>query len=471
MAEVYRKLKQRLEEFPIPVVDGKGILEFLQIVFNEQEAEMLSKFESFTNALTIEDFAHKNGYEISVVRKVFSNLARRNLIHYERKGGRIYFGIQPLVVGIFEAFFLTWREQNPDTLAPAAKAFEDYFNAGFYKVASGSKSPWARIIPSMNSLDPIITRNPELYYKGKIDITFREKLRRIGAIVTWAGRIMLRKIFAGQVAEVFSILKSDGLSVIKRLMASSGVKGKQIQTSQEEENIPKAIKQKIIRINENIPATVNIHPYEVIRHYIEEATTLSISPCACRKAARLLDENYEEIRKVNCKFPIENTCLRLRYGPQLADKYMLKGERLISKAEAIEILNQCEKAGLVHCSYNCREKIDFICNCCPCCCKILGTMIKYHQKYRAFVESNFQPIHQKTECIKCGNCTEICPVHAISRDKEGFPIIDLETCIGCGSCVTNCPKKALILQKVKNQRPAIDTIEAYLNFANQKIKR
>ena len=54
MLDVYTKLRQRLEEFAIPCVSGKGILEFLRIIFTKQEAEMLSKFKLFNISLTVE---------------------------------------------------------------------------------------------------------------------------------------------------------------------------------------------------------------------------------------------------------------------------------------------------------------------------------------------------------------------------------------------------------------------------------
>jgi len=469
MSDVYRKLKQRLEDFPIPAVPGKGVLEFLRLAFTEQEAEMLSKFPSFISSLTIEDFARQNGYNVRTARVVFYNLARRNLIRYERKEGKEYFGLQPLVVGIYEAFFSTWKEQNPDTLAPAAKAMEDYFNGGFYKIISNSKSPWARIIPSMGAVYSLITQNSEYYHNIELKITLIDQIRRFGAFVKYGSRFIIQKIFSGRVSETFNILKFDGFPAIKRIISLLGVRTKRVLIFPKNMNIESSLKQKIVKIDKEIPVILKIYPYEVIRYYIEKATAFISSPCACRKANRLLDETYEEFQKGKCKFPVENTCIHLRYGDQIAGKYELRGGHIISKEEALTILNQCEKAGLVHCSYNSRERIEFICNCCPCCCKILGTMIKYHQKYRAFVESNFQPIHQKIECVKCNNCARLCPVHAISPDNEGFPIIDLDICIGCGVCVTNCLRKALKLKKVKNQRPAIDTIEAYLNFANQKI--
>jgi Pyruvate/2-oxoacid:ferredoxin oxidoreductase delta subunit len=346
---------------------------------------------------------------------------------------------------------------------------DEYFKDIFQKAASNSRSPWARIIPSLGAIEAIITENPEYYDERKITII--NLIRRIGEIAKYGARNLMKKLISGKISDVINTLKSDGLSVASRITSLSGLRTRPIKYSPIKKNGTKPKIEKTIPINEKIPMILKIYPYEVIRQYIEQATTISVTPCPCRKVNRLLDETCDETLKIRCKFLVEDTCLHLRYEDQVVNKYNLKGGHIISKEEALNILNQCEKAGLVHTSFNSSEKIEFVCNCCPCCCGILGTMTKHHQKYRAFVESNFQPIHQKTQCIKCTKCMQICPVHAISQNEEGFPIIDLEICIGCGVCVTNCSKKALKLVKIRNRFPAIDTIEALVKFSNQKVKK
>jgi Fe-S-cluster-containing hydrogenase component 2 len=42
-------------------------------------------------------------------------------------------------------------------------------------------------------------------------------------------------------------------------------------------------------------------------------------------------------------------------------------------------------------------------------------------------------------CTQCGECIEICPAGAISRDKAGVVRIDKKLCVGCLSCVSYCP--------------------------------
>ena len=49
----------------------------------------------------------------------------------------------------------------------------------------------------------------------------------------------------------------------------------------------------------------------------------------------------------------------------------------------------------------------------------------------------------KEKCIGCGTCVSICPVGAISFDKDGKAVIDKTKCIHCGACEASCPVGAI----------------------------
>lgn len=51
----------------------------------------------------------------------------------------------------------------------------------------------------------------------------------------------------------------------------------------------------------------------------------------------------------------------------------------------------------------------------------------------------------KEKCIGCGTCVSICPVGAISFDKDGKSVIDKTKCIHCGACEASCPVSAIKL--------------------------
>lgn len=49
----------------------------------------------------------------------------------------------------------------------------------------------------------------------------------------------------------------------------------------------------------------------------------------------------------------------------------------------------------------------------------------------------------KRKCISCGTCIEVCPVGAISWDKDGKAKIDSKKCIKCHTCEGMCPVSAI----------------------------
>jgi len=47
------------------------------------------------------------------------------------------------------------------------------------------------------------------------------------------------------------------------------------------------------------------------------------------------------------------------------------------KEEALKILRETEEAGLVHSSGNYRDGVEYICNCCICCCGIMRVIAEF----------------------------------------------------------------------------------------------
>jgi len=116
---------------------------------------------------------------------------------------------------------------------------------------------------------------------------------------------------------------------------------------------------RVIPIEQTLTPTMNVFPFEVASKYVRDNSPITVSMCYCRHEKRLLDKG--------CKYPDE-VCLQ---GP-FAEFVKERGfGREIDKTEALDILKKSAAAGLIHTSSNTRERIDFICNCCTCCCGIL----------------------------------------------------------------------------------------------------
>ena len=57
-----------------------------------------------------------------------------------------------------------------------------------------------------------------------------------------------------------------------------------------------------------------------------------------------------------------------------------------------------------------------------------------------------KPVINYKECVKCGECSRVCPPKVISMENKG-PVIDLDHCIRCFCCHELCPKKAVDLKR------------------------
>ena len=56
------------------------------------------------------------------------------------------------------------------------------------------------------------------------------------------------------------------------------------------------------------------------------------------------------------------------------------------------------------------------------------------------------------KCFSCGSCVALCPVEAISLDKDSAVRFDKEKCVGstCSICVDACPARAIKSVKQTN---------------------
>jgi electron transport complex protein RnfB len=194
-----------------------------------------------------------------------------------------------------------------------------------------------------------------------------------------------------------------------------------------------------------------ILPYEDVKAIIETGKTFRIRGCICRVQQDLIGRR-------KCDFPLEN-CITI-YG---AEREASPGD--ISREEALAVLDEAEKAGLVHTASNVMEEITYICNCCGCCCGILRGFNEWGVD-TAIARANYFSVIDPGKCTGCGICVERCQVGATALDN-GVARIRLERCIGCGLCVTGCPAEAAALRR----RPEPEIVEPPRDYASWEKAR
>lgn len=196
---------------------------------------------------------------------------------------------------------------------------------------------------------------------------------------------------------------------------------------------------RVIPVQEAIPLEIEVFPYESAAELLGAARSWAVGPCICRLQRSLLGEA--------CDAPLE-ACLW--FAPvEDAFRHTTVG-RAISREEALGILRVAADAGLVHTTGNRREGLDYICNCCACCCGVLRGLVEGGHA-AALTRSAFHAVAHGDLCVGCGDCEARCHFRAVRVDG-GVAAVSEERCVGCGLCVAACPSGALRLER----RPAFD---------------
>jgi len=201
---------------------------------------------------------------------------------------------------------------------------------------------------------------------------------------------------------------------------------------------------RVIPIQEKIEYTPGVLPYEKIYEMIDWANVVGITHCSCRELHQNCDAPREGcmIFDDTCNFLVERGFARY-----------------LTKEEMKQKVREFNKAGLVLQVNNTRNRLEFICSCCPCCCQFLR-VVKDFTNPRAITRSAFVPVWDMENCSGCGTCGERrCPMKAIEMvDKK--PVMKIVRCIGCGLCVTGCPNNARHLERsIEVPEPPADAME------------
>jgi len=192
---------------------------------------------------------------------------------------------------------------------------------------------------------------------------------------------------------------------------------------------------RVIPIQEEMQSVTEIYPYEKISEFIDREDFFAAAKCYCRHHTDLMG------RECEAKGVPEYSCMSFGDVARFVVKHGYGKE--ITQDEARTILDECEKAGLVHCTNNVSDMMTFICNCCGCCCGIFRMLVKY-QNPKAVALANFVVQASVEDCSGCGDCLERCQVQALTLEDD-VVAIDASRCIGCGLCSTTCPTGCLEL--------------------------
>lgn len=198
-------------------------------------------------------------------------------------------------------------------------------------------------------------------------------------------------------------------------------------------------------VNETILSEENslhVLDYERASEVIKTAETIGIGICYCR-------HKMQHVGK-NCEAELE-ICMTFNGS---ADSLVRHGiAREADAAEGLDLLQKARDTNLVQFGENVRERVNFICNCCGCCCEALIAAKRFGFLHPVHT-TNFIPVIHSENCNGCGKCVSLCPVEAMTlvssndsvRPTSKIARLEEDICLGCGVCRTGCNKNALELK-------------------------
>jgi NAD-dependent dihydropyrimidine dehydrogenase PreA subunit len=187
---------------------------------------------------------------------------------------------------------------------------------------------------------------------------------------------------------------------------------------------------------------LHVLDYERASDVIRSAAHIGIGTCYCR---------HKMAHKGRaCAAPMEICMTFNATGGSLVRHGFARG---VDAVEALDLLDVAYAHGLVQFGENVREKVNFICNCCGCCCEAMIAHRRFSVLHPVHT-TNFLPEFDGERCKGCGRCVSACPVEAVSLVSAHDPAhakrkrssLDEDLCLGCGVCVRSCPQGAIALK-------------------------
>jgi len=230
-----------------------------------------------------------------------------------------------------------------------------------------------------------------------------------------------------------------------------------------------ALAREVARVQEAPPAgkaggadDLHVLDYERAGHIIESAFARAVVLCYCRHKMQHLGKA--------CDAPLQ-ICMAFN----TAGDYLIRRgySRAYEASEVLALLDQAYEHNLVQFAENASERVNFICNCCGCCCEALTAAREFAYLHPVHTTA-FLPAADETTCSACGTCAKACPVGAIAVGEAaaggngGGPAgatarVDADRCLGCGICVRVCARGAMHLQ------PRAQRVITPLNSAHRAV--
>jgi ferredoxin len=190
-----------------------------------------------------------------------------------------------------------------------------------------------------------------------------------------------------------------------------------------------------------IEGALEVLDYERASHVVETAVHIGVGICYCR-------HKMDHMGRA-CAAPM-NICMTFNNSAASLTRH--GHARAVDTAECLDLLAEAHERGLVQFGENVQQRVNFICNCCGCCCEAMIAARRFGHLHPVHT-TNFLPSNDAKLCTGCGKCVSACPVEAMTlvsandpeKPKRKAARLDEDLCLGCGVCVPACPEGGITL--------------------------
>jgi len=213
--------------------------------------------------------------------------------------------------------------------------------------------------------------------------------------------------------------------------------------------------------------SLEVLDYERASQIIRDSSHLAVGLCYCR-------HKMQHVGRA-CDAPLE-ICMTCSTAAAALVRHGYA--RPIDAMEGLDLLQKARDLNLVQFGENVQQGVNFICNCCKCCCDALLATRRFGLLHPVH-STNFLPRVDPALCRKCGACQAVCPVDAITCPESAKSPATGQTavrindniCLGCGLCVKMCRTGALKLaQRPKRQITPLNSTHRTILMALEKGK-
>ncbi len=211
--------------------------------------------------------------------------------------------------------------------------------------------------------------------------------------------------------------------------------------------------------------SLHVLDYDRASEVIQTASHMGVGVCYCRHKMQHLDKA--------CAAPLD-ICMTFNSSAESLIKHGFA--RSVNKQEGMDLLQLAYDNNLVQFGENVRKRVNFICNCCGCCCEAMIAQRRF-SALNPIHTTNYLPKIDTEKCTGCGKCVTICPVEAIilitdddpQNPKRKIAELDEDICLGCGLCVRACP--ALAIKLIQRDKRVITPLNSAHRVVLMAIER